>query len=134
MGVWCGRRLYTVTTMSAWHCSALGRSAAQVRMLVGPNQCGNVCPARTGPLKGPKCSLAYLAYLDLPYLANCLVKIAIVRQNCAKLGKSQGWQPNFSPTVVACAQGRHSHSGSETLVASRGNGGGGGGGFKSPIS
>ena len=33
----------------------------------------------------------------LPYLARFQVKTAIGRQNCAKLGKSQGSQPEFSP-------------------------------------
>ena len=47
----------------------------------------NVCPARTGPLEGPKLSSEDR---DLPYLASFQVKIAIVRQNCTKLGKCQG--------------------------------------------
>ena len=56
--------------------------------------CGNVCPARTGPLEGPNFPLEDR---DLPYLASCLVKIAIVRQKCAKLCKSQGSQPKLGP-------------------------------------
>ena len=42
------------------------------------------------------------------HLASFQVKIAIVRQNCTKLGKSQGSQPKFSHSVVACTRGRHS--------------------------
>ena len=34
---------------------------------------------------------------DLPYLASFRVKIAIGRQNCAKLCKSQGSHPKFGP-------------------------------------
>ena len=49
----------------------------------------------------------------LPYLASFEVKIAIVRQNSAKLGKAQGSQPEFSPFSSRMrawrAQGRHSH-------------------------
>ena len=42
-------------------------------------------------------------------LGSFQVKIAIVRQNCAEIGKSQGSQPKLSRPVVACAQGRHAH-------------------------
>ena len=66
------------------------RSEADSRAIV----CGNVCPARTGSLEGPKFPSEDR---DLPYLASFQVKIVIVRQNCAKLGKSQGSQPKFSP-------------------------------------
>ena len=34
---------------------------------------------------------------DLPYWASCVVRLAIPRQNWAKLGKSQGSQSEFSP-------------------------------------
>ena len=71
---------------------------------------GNVCPARTGLPDGPNFPTEDR---DLPRLASCLLKIAIVRQNCAKLGKSQGSQPKFSPFSsrmrAGGAQGRHSH-------------------------
>ena len=50
-----------------------------------------VCPAHTGPLEGPT------EDRDLPCSASCVVKTAIVRHHCAKLGKSQGSQPEFSP-------------------------------------
>ena len=47
-----------------------------------------------------------------PYLATCQVEIAILRYNCAKLGKSQGSPPKvslFSSRMrVGRAQGRHS--------------------------
>ena len=57
-------------------------------------QVGNVCPARMGPLEG---SNFPLEESELPCLASCPVKIAIVRQNYAKPRKSQGSQPEFSP-------------------------------------
>ena len=59
------------------------------------NQCGNICPARTGPLEGPTFPSEDR---DVPYLARCPVRIAPARPNCAKLGKSQGSQPEFSPS------------------------------------
>ena len=37
-----------------------------------------------------------------------LVQIATLRHKCAQVGKSQGSQPKYTPSVVACAQGRHS--------------------------
>ena len=57
---------------------------------------GNACPARTGPLEGPNFPSENR---DLPYSAGFQVKIAIVRQSCAKLGQSQsqGSYPNSSP-------------------------------------
>ena len=69
-----------------------------------------VCPARRGPLEGPNFPSEYR---DLPYLAGIEVKIAIVKQNCAKLGKSQSLQPKIGPfssrVRAGCAQGRRSH-------------------------
>ena len=82
------------------------RSCATWGTLVDVGLCGNVCPARTGPLEGPNFPSEKR---DLPYWANCLVKIVIVRQNCAKLDKSQGSEPNLARSVAACAQGRRSH-------------------------
>ena len=35
---------------------------------------------------------------DLPCLASSQVELAIVRQRCAKVGKSQGSQPKVSPS------------------------------------
>ena len=70
---------------------------------------GSVCPARTGPLEGPNFSSEDG---DLPCLASSLVKIAIVTQNCAKLGKYRGSEPEFSPfssRMRAGQQGRRSH-------------------------
>ena len=54
----------------------------------------NVCPARTGPLEGPD---SPSQDRDLPYLASFQVILAIVRQNCAKLGKPRGLQAKISP-------------------------------------
>ena len=54
--------------------------------------CGNVCPARTGSLEGPDFP-SEGRYL--PYLASFQVKIAIVRQNCAKLCKLRGSPPQI---------------------------------------
>ena len=64
---------------------------------------GNVCPARTGPPDGPN-----FPSKDrfLPYLASCVVRIATVRQNWAKLGKSQGARPEFSPFRSPMRAGR----------------------------
>ena len=61
---------------------------------LGLKQRGNVCPARTGPREGQPFPLEDR---DLLCLASSQVKIATVRQKCAKLGKSQGSQPKFSP-------------------------------------
>ena len=55
---------------------------------------GNVCPAWTGPLQGPN---SPSEDGNLPYQASCRVRIAIVGQNGAKLGKSQGSQPESGP-------------------------------------
>ena len=51
-------------------------------------------PARTGPLEG---STFPSEDRRLPCLAGCRVRIAIVGPNCARLGTSQGSQPEFSP-------------------------------------
>ena len=48
---------------------------------------------------------------DRPCLAIVRVKIAIVGQNCAKISASfRAHDPKLAHSVVACAQGRRSHS------------------------
>ena len=53
---------------------------------------GNVCPARTGLAEAPTVPSEDR---DVPYSASGQVRIAIRKQTCAKLGKSQGPQPEI---------------------------------------
>ena len=64
---------------------------------------GSVCPLRAGPLEGPNFPSEDR---DLPYSAIRLVKTAITRPNCAKLGKSQGSQPKLRPFSSHMRTGR----------------------------
>ena len=60
-----------------------------------------------GPGRGPEGPNFPFEERNLPYLPSFVVKIAILRQRCAKLGKYQGQDLKFSPSVVASTQRTH---------------------------
>ena len=109
----------TAAVSPAWGSTPSGAAAGRSRP-PSANKSGDIrgerrtCarPARTRPPEGPNFPSQER---KLPDLASFLVKIATLRPQCAKLGKSRAAKPKLSSSVFACAQGRRIPTGCEYI-------------------